>query len=62
MDNAIELLRHNPEHFQKRYNEVRLLFTKNFPFAVYYTIENNLVFIHAVLHTKRDPKIGSERT
>lgn len=59
---TLKLLQDNPEHYQKRYNEVRVLFTENFPFGVYYTIENNLVFVHAVLHTKRDPKSGTKRT
>ncbi len=62
IDEAIKLLQDNPEQYQKRYNEVRVLFTKNFPFGVYYTIENKLVFVHAVLHTKRDPKSGTKRT
>ena len=31
------------------------LLSKRFPFAVYYTIENNMVFIHAVLDCRRNP-------
>ncbi|MGM1056450.1 MAG: type II toxin-antitoxin system RelE/ParE family toxin [Bacteroidota bacterium] len=62
IDKAMKLLQDNPEQYQKRYNEVRVLFTKNFPFGIYYTIDFNLVFVHAVLHTKRDPKSGTERT
>jgi plasmid stabilization system protein ParE len=62
IDNSILILKKNPEHYQKRYNEVRILFLEKFPFGIYYTIENNVVFIHAVIHTKRDPKTGIERT
>ncbi|SHG45158.1 hypothetical protein SAMN05444483_11273 [Salegentibacter echinorum] len=32
-----------------------------FPFALYYTLESNTVFIHAVLHTKRELRTGIER-
>lgn len=61
IDNALVLLKKNPENYQKRYNEVRVLFTENFPFGIYYTIEDNTIFIHAFLHTKRNPKTGTER-
>lgn len=56
IETALKELQKNPEHYQKRYNEVRVLFAENFPFGIYYTIEKNTIFIHAVLHTKRNPK------
>ena len=61
IDKAIELIRHNPQHFQKRYKEVRLIFIKAFPFSLYYTIENKTIFVHALLQNKRDPKTGTGR-
>ena len=30
------------------------MITKRFPYAIYYEIEDDLVIVHAVLHTKRD--------
>ena len=56
IDKAILVLEKNPEHYQKRYYEVRILFIESFPFGIYYTIENNTIYIQAVLHTKRNPK------
>lgn len=61
IDNALELLRYNPQHFQKRYKEVRVIFIKTFPFSLYYTIENKTIFVHAFMHNKRDPKTGTRR-
>ena len=61
LKNSISLLQQNPQHFQKRYNEVRVIFIRTFPFSLYYTIENKIIFVHAVLHTRRDPKTGAER-
>ncbi|MBI6118562.1 type II toxin-antitoxin system RelE/ParE family toxin [Salegentibacter maritimus] len=58
---SMEILKENPKHYQKRYNSIRVCFTEKFPFGIYYTIENNIVFVHAVLHTKRDPKVGTDR-
>ena len=41
----------HPIHFGKYYR----LLSKRFPFAVYYTIQNNLVRVHAVLDCRRNP-------
>lgn len=61
IETAFKELQKNPEHYQKRYNDVRVLFAENFPFGIYYTIEDNTIFIHAVLHTRRNPKTGTGR-
>ena len=61
IDIAFGLLKKNPENYQKRYNEVRVFFTDTFPYGIFYTIEDSTIFIHAFLHTKRNPKTGTER-
>ena len=43
-------------HFGKN----RLL-AKRFPFAVYYTIENNIALVHAVLDCRQDPTKTNKR-
>lgn len=49
--------------FQIRYDEVRCLPLKKFPFMVHFTIneENETVIVRAVFNTSRDPKIWSKR-
>lgn len=61
VNNAIISVRQNPQHFQKKYKEVRIIFIKTFPFGLYYTIEDSTIFVHAVLHTSRDPNTAMER-
>ncbi len=61
IEKAIKALQKNPEHYQKRYNELRVQFADKFPYGIYYTIERDTIFIHAILHTKRDPHTGIER-
>ncbi|WP_449401012.1 type II toxin-antitoxin system RelE/ParE family toxin [Chryseobacterium wanjuense] len=51
-----------PEHYQKRYKEIRIIFIKKFPYGIYYTIENDKIFVHAVLHNKQNPQNVSKRT
>ncbi len=61
IDYSLNSIKENPKHFQKRYGEVRIVFTERFPYGIYYTIEDDTVFVHAILHTKRNPNIGLER-
>ena len=44
-------------HFKKYYR----LLSKRFPFAIYYQIENNIVYIKAVLDSRRDPSKTNKR-
>ena len=46
---------------QKYFGFYRMI-TKRFPYAIYYEIEDELVVVHAVLHTKSNPVIWNERT
>jgi hypothetical protein len=38
-------------HFEKYHR----LLSKRFPFTVYYRVENDMVFVHAVLDCRRNP-------
>lgn len=57
----LDLLRTNPESFQLRYKNVRVLFLKKYPFGIHYFIEENIIKVIAVFHTKRNPKRWTER-
>lgn len=61
IEKCLESIKENPEHYQKRYIEIRVVFTQKFPYGIYYTVEGNIVFVHAILHTKRNPETGIER-
>ncbi len=41
----------HPIHFEKYHR----LLSKRFPFAIYYRIEDDTVFVYAVLDCRRDP-------
>lgn len=58
---SLESIKKNPQHFQRRYGEVRIVFTQKFSYGIYYTIEQNTVFVHAILHTKQNPETGIGR-
>lgn len=61
LDSEFNSITKNPEHYQKRYNQIRIRFLSKFPYGIYYTIQQDTVFVHAVLHTKRNPLTGIKR-
>jgi hypothetical protein len=49
----IERIALNPNHFQKSYRNIKIVFTNKFPFGIHYLVENNSVDIQRVLHQKK---------
>ncbi|WP_430909728.1 type II toxin-antitoxin system RelE/ParE family toxin [Maribacter sp. 2-571] len=60
----IDYIGRYPEHFQRRYKELRLSLTDRFPYAIFYIVdeEKKQVIVFGVLHTKRNPEIARKRT
>ena len=50
-----ERLLRNPYGYQELRSGIRRALTKRFPYAVYFSIEDEFVVVLAVLHTARDP-------
>jgi plasmid stabilization system protein ParE len=61
IDECLKKLQKNPEYYQKRYQEIRIVFTKKFLYGIVYTVEGNTIYVHAILHTKQDPKTAEKR-
>jgi hypothetical protein len=51
----IELLRQTAGIHLKPHKAYYRALSKRFPFAIYYTLSNETVFIHAVVDCRRDP-------
>ncbi|PIB25179.1 type II toxin-antitoxin system RelE/ParE family toxin [Maribacter sp. 4G9] len=56
LDDELDRISKNPEHFQKRYRDIKIVFTRRFPYGIHYTLENDIVYVHAVMHMKRKPR------
>lgn len=52
---AYQLVAQNPFAFQNLRSSIRRALTRRFPYAVYFSVENDTVLILAVLHCARDP-------
>ena len=44
-----------PEIFPRKYNEMRMVVMKNFPFVIIFEIEEDNVVVYAVFNTFQDP-------
>jgi len=54
LNKYISSLIKNP-FFQIRYDQVHCLPLKKSPYMIHYTIKQNHIYIHAVIHTKLNP-------
>jgi len=60
---SVRFIRQNPTACNIRYDKVRTVVLKVFPFMIHYTIDeaSKTVVISSVLHTSRDPKEWEKR-
>lgn len=57
LNKYIKSLSKNP-FYHKRYDDIRCLPLKKFPFMLHFTVDeaSKLIYVHAVINTSRDPK------
>src|SRR5579859_4853762 len=58
---STDILLKNPRHYQIKFESVRALLLKRFPYRLYYFMEGNLITVLGVVHTKRSPKLIRKR-
>lgn len=58
---AVLVVSKTPFGFQKRHKSVRAFALKKFPYNVYYILEKETLFVIAILHQKRNPKLWKKR-
>lgn len=63
VDKEIDYIGKYPEHYQKKYQELRQSLVTRFPYAIYYLLDEaqKRIVIIGLLHTSRNPEIISKR-
>lgn len=51
----------HPSAYAVRYKNVRVAYTEKFPYAIHFFIDDNSVFVTAIVFDKRDPQIALSR-
>ena len=57
-NNSVKQIKENPFRYQIRYDEIRVVLLKTFPYLIHFSIDNETIVIKAVLHTSRNSKIN----
>tara|TARA_B100000780_G_scaffold2175_1_gene1868 strand:+ start:2253 stop:2561 length:309 start_codon:yes stop_codon:yes gene_type:complete len=63
VNKEIDYIGENPEHYQRKYKELRQSLVTRFPYAIFYLVEESekRIIIFGVLHTRRNPEIARKR-
>ena len=58
---AVMAVSRSPQGFQKRYKSIRAFAMKRYPYNIYYILDKETMYVVAVLHHKRNPKLWKGR-
>jgi toxin ParE1/3/4 len=61
LEAKINAIRRNPQQFIIVYKNIRRALTERFPFGVFFIVENEVVYVIAIIHTSRSPKTWKKR-
>ena len=61
INHSFQLISENPLSFPIVRHKIRKLAIKDFPFNIFYVFENDSIYILAIFHTKRNPKVWKTR-
>lgn len=64
VNKEIDYIGKYPEHYQRKYKELRQSLVTRFPYAIFYLVEEEQkrIVIFGILHTSRNPEIARNRT
>lgn len=54
IEHYLGLVEKNPLHYQKRYGEIRIAYTKRFHFGIFYIVNHCIINVLAILNAKED--------
>lgn len=63
VNKEIDYIGKHPEHYQRKYKELRQSLVTRFPYAIFYLVEEEQkrIIVFGVLHTSRNPEIIRKR-
>ncbi|MEA1786103.1 type II toxin-antitoxin system RelE/ParE family toxin [Arenibacter sp. GZD96] len=64
VNKEIDYIGEYPEHYQRKYKELRQSLVTRFPYAIFYLVEEEQkqIVVFGILHTSRNPEIARKRT
>ncbi len=59
---SLEAIKRNPGRYLVKFRNIQRALMKRFPYAIYFLVEKQTVFILAIIHQKRNPAYHESRT
>lgn len=57
LEAALNAIQRNPNHYQVVYKGLKRALTVRFPYGIYFTVEEDTIYVLAIVHTSRSPKV-----
>lgn len=57
IERSLMLIQINPKLFQFKYKNIKAIYTKQFPFGIFYIIDGDKIVVLAVFHLSRNPSL-----
>jgi len=52
---SLDTIEANPQAFQLKYKSIRAIYTKRFPYGIFYLIDKEKIIVFAVFHLSQNP-------
>lgn len=62
IEDSLMTIEKDPEAFQLKYKNIRAIYTKHFPYGVFYFQNKSDIIVIAVFHLSRNPKLWKKLT
>lgn len=62
IEGSLKTIEKDPEAFQLKYKNIRAIYTKHFPYGVFYFINKKDIIVIAIFHLSRNPKLWKKLT
>lgn len=61
LEAALNVIQRNPNHYQVVYKGLKRALTVRFPYGIFFTVEEDAIYVLAIVHTSRSPKVWKKR-
>jgi len=61
LEAALNAIQRNPNQYQVVYKELKRALTVRFPYGIFFTVEKDVIYVLAILHTSRSPNVWKKR-
>ena len=61
LETKMNAIKQNPNQFSIVHKSIRRALTERFPYGIYFIAEKSTIYILAIIHTRRNPKIWRKR-